>query len=38
MIELGKGERVASAFVPLHGRWVWIWDLERVASIVAATP
>lgn len=36
VIELGKGERVASAFVPVRGRWIWIWDLERLGSIAAA--
>jgi len=38
VIELAKGERVASAFVPVRGRWVWIWDLERLASVVATAP
>ena len=35
VIELAKGERAASAFVPVRGRWIWVWDLERLASIVA---
>ena len=36
VIELRKGERVASAFVPVRGRWIWIWDLERLGSIASA--
>ena len=34
-IELKKDERAASAFVPVRGRWIWVWDLERLASIVS---
>ena len=34
-IELKKDERAARAFVPVRGRWIWVWDLERLASIVS---
>jgi len=34
-IELKKDERAASAFVPVRKRWIWVWDLERLASIVS---
>ena len=37
-IETKNGERAASAFVPVHGRWIWLWDLERLGSIVAHAP
>jgi hypothetical protein len=33
-IQLQKGERAASAFVRLGGRWIWIWDLDRLGSII----
>jgi hypothetical protein len=35
VIEVTPGERVASAFVAVRGRWVWLWDLERLGGIVA---
>lgn len=35
VIEVSPGERAASAFVPLRGRWVWIWNLERIGSLLA---
>ncbi len=33
-IAVAKGERAAAAFVLVHGRWVWIWDLERLATLL----
>ncbi|MCC6849251.1 MAG: hypothetical protein IT294_12180 [Deltaproteobacteria bacterium] len=35
-IEIVKGERAAAAFVFVRGRWVWIWDLERLDRLLPA--
>jgi hypothetical protein len=34
VIEVTPGERAASAFVPLRDRWVWIWNIERLAGVI----
>jgi hypothetical protein len=31
-------QRGASAFLFVRGRWVWMWDIERLGAVASAAP